>query len=80
MLSSSYIVSEDILKCNIEDTSKVFATDMLVLKFIQGLPIIGLVGVPFVKNIYDLVPLLVIISKNSDSPGVYNYITNKIYN
>lgn len=44
MFSSSYFVSDDALKSEIEDTSKIFATDMLVLKFIQGLPIVGVVG------------------------------------
>lgn len=44
MLSASFAVNDDVIKCEIEDTSKIFATDMLVLKFIQGLPIVGIVG------------------------------------
>lgn len=53
MLSSSCAVSEDVLKSEIEDTSKVFATDMLVLKFIQGLPIVGVVGGVFNTVYYN---------------------------
>lgn len=32
------------LKVQIEDTANVFVTDMLVLKFIQGLPVVGMFG------------------------------------
>ena len=53
MLSASYAVSDDVLKSEIEDTSKVFATDMLVLKFIQGLPIVGVVGGVFNPAYYN---------------------------
>lgn len=44
MLSFPCEVSEDDVKNEIENTSGVFATDMIVLKFIQGLPIVGIVG------------------------------------
>jgi len=44
MISSFYAVSEDIVKDEIEKTAKAFATDMLVLKFIQGIPIVGVIG------------------------------------
>lgn len=44
MFYTTYAMSDDALKNEIEETSKVFATDMLVLKFIQGLPVIGIVG------------------------------------
>lgn len=44
MIESYYCVNDEDLKFSIEDTSKVFATDMLVLKFIQGLPVVGVVG------------------------------------
>lgn len=53
LLSASYAVSDDVLECEIEDTSKAFATDMLVLKFIQGLPIVGIVGGMFNPIYYN---------------------------
>ena len=37
-------VSEEELKEQIEKTAKVFAMDMLLLKFVQGLPIVGVIG------------------------------------
>ena len=40
-------------KSEIEDTSKVFATDMLVLKLIQGLPVVGVVGGVFNPVYYN---------------------------
>ena len=39
-----HIPSSKELKAQIEDTANVFATDMLVLKFIQGLPVVGMFG------------------------------------
>lgn len=53
MLSSPCMVDNDILKKEIENTSKVFATDMLVLKFIQGLPVVGVVGGAFNPVYYN---------------------------
>ena len=53
MLSYSYIINDDVLKSEIEDTSKVFATDMLVLKFIQGIPLVGIVGGAFNPVYYN---------------------------
>lgn len=53
MLGTSFAVSEDVLRSEIEATSKTFATDMLVLKFIQGLPIVGIVGGVFNPVYYN---------------------------
>lgn len=36
--------SHGLLKKQIEETGKAFAVDMLMLKFIQGLPVVGIVG------------------------------------
>lgn len=47
ILCAPPVVSEDIIKEEIANTAKLFATDMLVLKFIQGLPIVGVVGGAF---------------------------------
>ena len=44
IISTSYAVSENALRSEIEDTSRIFAADMLVLKFIQGIPIVGVIG------------------------------------
>ena len=32
------------MKAQIRETASVFAMDMLILKFIQGLPIVGIIG------------------------------------
>lgn len=53
MISASCAVGDDVLKNEIEDTSKVFAADMLVLKFIQGLPIVGVIGGAFNPIYYN---------------------------
>lgn len=37
-------VSPEVLKEQIQETASVFAMDMLVLKFIQGMPIVGILG------------------------------------
>jgi hypothetical protein len=37
-------ITEEKLATQMEDTAGVFAMDMLVLKFIQGLPIVGVLG------------------------------------
>ena len=37
-------VTEELLKERIRKTAGVFAMDMLVLKFIQGMPVVGLIG------------------------------------
>lgn len=47
ILYSPPFVSEDLIKEEIDRTAKLFATDMLVLKFIQGLPIVGIIGGAF---------------------------------
>ena len=38
------IPEDDVVKQQIEKTADAFATDMLVTKFIQGLPIVGILG------------------------------------
>lgn len=38
------IPSPEELKAQIEDTAEAFATDMLAMKFIQGLPVVGILG------------------------------------
>lgn len=37
-------IPEDIFNEQMKDTASVFAMDMLLLKFIQGLPIVGMIG------------------------------------
>jgi hypothetical protein len=37
-------VREEEFQAQIQDTASVFAVDMLLLKFIQGLPVVGLLG------------------------------------
>ena len=37
-------ISEDAFQMQIQDTASVFAVDMLLLKFIQGMPVVGLLG------------------------------------
>ena len=37
-------VTEDVLNRQIKETASVFAVDMLLLKFIQGTPVVGLIG------------------------------------
>lgn len=44
MISSAFAVSDSDLKNEIDETSKAFATDMIVLKFIQGFPVVGIIG------------------------------------
>ncbi|MBQ9116790.1 MAG: EcsC family protein [Clostridia bacterium] len=44
LITCSRAISDDDVKLEIENASNRFATDMLVLKFIQGLPVIGIVG------------------------------------
>ena len=45
MLESETVgISDDSFKQQITDTSSVFAMDMLLLKFIQGLPVVGVIG------------------------------------
>lgn len=41
---SDCAVTEEELQAQIRETASVFALDMLVLKFIQGMPVIGIVG------------------------------------
>lgn len=44
ILCSPPFVSEDVINKEIENTARLFATDMLVTKFIQGLPVVGVIG------------------------------------
>ena len=44
LLCSNAVVSQDYLDQQIQETAAVFAMDMLVLKFIQGIPVVGMVG------------------------------------
>ena len=37
-------ISEEAFQTQIQDTASVFAVDMLLLKFIQGMPVVGLLG------------------------------------
>lgn len=37
-------ITDDIFKQQLKDTASVFAMDMLLLKFIQGLPVVGIIG------------------------------------
>lgn len=53
ILISPQFVSEEIIIDEIDKTAKLFATDMLVLKFIQGLPIVGVVGGVFNPIYYN---------------------------
>ena len=53
LMITPYSVDADILKKEIEYTSECFATDMLVLKFIQGLPLVGIVGGMFNPVYYN---------------------------
>ena len=40
----SVIPSQEILQEQIEQTAKAFAMDMLLLKFVQGIPVAGILG------------------------------------
>ena len=44
ILAGERPVSETDFQAQIRDTAEVFAVDMLLLKFIQGLPVVGLLG------------------------------------
>lgn len=44
LLSSEYDVTEEQFQEQLKATASVFAMDMLLLKFIQGLPIVGIIG------------------------------------
>ena len=37
-------ITDDIVKQQVNDTASAFAMDMLLLKFIQGLPVVGIIG------------------------------------
>lgn len=40
----TFIVTEEEFKAQMQETASVFAMDMLLLKFIQGLPLVGILG------------------------------------
>ena len=44
MMASDLTVTEDALNTQLRQTASVFAMDMLLIKFIQGLPIVGIIG------------------------------------
>lgn len=44
LLLSNAVVSQDHLDQQIQETASVFAVDMLLLKFIQGIPVVGVIG------------------------------------
>lgn len=52
-LCSPPFASEDTIKEQIDRTARLFAADMLVLKFIQGFPIIGMIGGAFNPVYYE---------------------------
>ena len=37
-------ITDDVFKQQVKDTASAFAIDMLLLKFIQGLPVVGIIG------------------------------------
>ena len=37
-------ITDDDFKCQMKETASAFAVDMLLLKFIQGLPVVGIIG------------------------------------
>ncbi|MBQ2880628.1 MAG: EcsC family protein [Clostridia bacterium] len=53
LLTSPALVDIDTVKMQTEETSKMLAMDMLVLKFIQGLPIVGIIGGAFNPVYYN---------------------------
>lgn len=53
LINSDFDLSQEELNSEIEETSKTFATDMLVLKFVQGLPLVGAVGGMFNPVYYN---------------------------
>lgn len=44
ILRGSETISDEAFQSQIQDTASVFAVDMLLLKFIQGLPVVGILG------------------------------------
>ena len=44
LLMADYVPTDEDIKAQIKRTADMFATDMLVLKFVQGLPVIGIIG------------------------------------
>ena len=44
IFQAPFSVDEEMLQREIEYTSQIFATDMITLKFIQGIPIVGIIG------------------------------------
>lgn len=53
ILNSPPAVNAEMMKKQIDDTSKLFAMDMLVLKFVQGIPIVGAIGGVFNPVYYN---------------------------
>lgn len=44
ILQESMDISEEAFQAQIQDTASVFAVDMLLLKFVQGMPVVGVLG------------------------------------
>lgn len=44
MMEQNLTVTEDALNTQLKQTASVFAVDMLLIKFIQGLPLVGIIG------------------------------------
>lgn len=44
ILSGERPITEEVFQAQVQDTAAVFAVDMLLLKFIQGLPVVGILG------------------------------------
>ncbi len=44
MTEEIVVVTEEVLERQIREAASVFAVDMLLLKFIQGMPVVGLIG------------------------------------
>lgn len=42
--TADIILTNEDIKWQIEKTANVFATDMLIMKFIQGIPVVGMIG------------------------------------
>ena len=44
LLFETVDITDDVFKQQVKETASVFAMDMLLLKFIQGLPVVGIIG------------------------------------
>ena len=53
LLLSSATIGDEVLKSKMEETAKAFADEMLLLKFVQGMPVVGVVGGVFNPIYYN---------------------------